>query len=62
MYEIFPSLGEICFGKLLGGKILREANIQNEWHKLEEKRLSFFVFENIRVWFSFYIWWEFYVH
>ena len=27
--EIFPRLGEIYFGGLLGGKILREANIQN---------------------------------
>ena len=29
IYEIFPRLGEIYLGKLLGGKILREANIQN---------------------------------
>ena len=29
-------MGEIYFGKLLGGKILREANIENGWHKLEE--------------------------
>ena len=29
IYEIFPRLGEIYFGGLLGGKILREANIQN---------------------------------
>ena len=29
MYEMFPRLGEIYFGGLLGGKILREANIQN---------------------------------
>ena len=28
-YEIFPRLGEIYFGELLGGKIFREANIQN---------------------------------
>ena len=28
IYEIFPRLGEIYFGELLGGKILREANIQ----------------------------------
>ena len=62
MHEIFPSLGEICFGKPLGGKILGEANIQNEWHKLEEKWLSFVVFENTRGWFPFYVWWEFYVH
>ena len=29
IYEIFPSWGEIYFGGLLGGKILREVNIQN---------------------------------
>ena len=29
IYETFPCLGEIYFRKLLGGKILREANIQN---------------------------------
>ena len=29
IYEIFPRLGEIYFGGLLGAKILREANIQN---------------------------------
>ena len=28
-YKIFPRLGEIYFGELLGGKILRETNIQN---------------------------------
>ena len=38
---------------MLGGKISRETNIQNGWHKLEEKWLSFVVFENIRAWFSF---------
>ena len=41
-------LGEIYFGELLGRKILRKANIQNGWHKLEEKWLSFVVFGNIR--------------
>ena len=59
IYEIFPRLGEIYFGELLGGKILRKASIQNGWHKLEEQWLSFVVFENIRVWFSFYVLWEF---
>ena len=29
IYEIFPRLGDIYFGGLVGGKILREANIQN---------------------------------
>ena len=29
IYEIFPRLGEIYFGELLGGKILRKASIQN---------------------------------
>ena len=33
---MFPRLGEIYFGGLLGGKILREANIQKV-DKLEEK-------------------------
>ena len=36
IYEIFPRLGEIYFGELLGGKILREANTQERLHKLEE--------------------------
>ena len=43
IYEIFSRLGEIYFGELFGGKILRKANIQNGWHKLEEKWLSFVV-------------------
>ena len=43
IYEIFPCLVGIYFGGLLGGKILREGNIQNGWHKLEEKWLSFIV-------------------
>ena len=29
IYKIFPRLGDICFGGLLDGKILTEANIQN---------------------------------
>ena len=29
IYEIFLRLGEIYFGELLGGKLLREANMQN---------------------------------
>ena len=57
---LFPCLGEIYFDGLLGEKILREANIQKGWHKLEEKWLSFVVFEHIGAWFSFYVWWEFY--
>ena len=51
--EIFPRLGEIYFGGLLGGKILREANIQNGLLKLEEKWFSFVVFEHIRANFMF---------
>ena len=51
--EIFPRLGEIYFGELLGGKILREANIQNGLLKLEEKWFSFVVFEHIRARFMF---------
>ena len=63
MYETFPRLGEIYFDELLGGKIFREANIQNRWHKLEEKWLSFVVFEhNIRAWFLFYVLWEFNIY
>ena len=42
----------IYFGGLLGEKILQEANIQNGWPKLEEKWLSFAVFEHIRCWYS----------
>ena len=62
IYEIFPRLGEIYFAELLGGKILREVNIQNGWHKIEQKWLSFAAFENIRAWFSIYVWWEFFVY
>ena len=62
IYEIFPRLGEIYFGELLGRKIFREANIQNEWQKLEEKLLSFAVLEHTKAWFSFYVWWEFYIY
>ena len=29
MYDIFPCLGEIYFGEMLGWKVLRKANIQN---------------------------------
>ena len=36
IYEIFPRLGEIYFGELLGGKFFREANTQERLHKLEE--------------------------
>ena len=50
-----PRLDEIYFCGLLSMKILREANIQNGWQKLEEKRLNFVVFEYIRAWFSFYV-------
>ena len=50
MYEIFPRLGEIYFGGLLRGKILEEANIQSGWHKLDEKWLSFVIFEYVKTW------------
>ena len=59
MRNISPP-GRDLFCKLLGGKILGEANIQNGRHKLEEKSLSFIVFEDISGWFLFYVWWEFY--
>ena len=36
MYEIFPRLVDIYFDRLLGGNILWETNIQNEWHILEK--------------------------
>ena len=48
IYKMFPHLGEIYFGGLLGGKILREANIENGLHKLQEKWINFVVFEHIR--------------
>ena len=46
-------------GQDLGGKILREAYIQDGWHKPKENWLSFVVFEHIRAWFSFYVWGDF---
>ena len=44
-YEIFPRLGEISFGGLLGGEILQENNIQYGWHKLQGKCPSSVVFD-----------------
>ena len=51
IFKIFPRLYEIYFDGLLSGKILQKNNIQNEWHKLEEKWLNSVVFEHITVWY-----------
>ena len=54
-YEMFPRLGEMYFGGLVGGKILREVNIKNEFHWLQEKLHSFGVFEHTRVRYSYFM-------
>ena len=45
---IFSRLGEINSSGLLGGKFLKEANVQNGCHKLDEKLLSSVVYNHIR--------------
>ena len=60
--QIFPRLGKIYFGCLLGGKILQETNIRNRWHKLDKKLLSCTVHNHVRAAYTYFICvWKFYV-
>ena len=53
--KCFPGLTRFNFSVLLGGKILSETNIQNRWHKLDEKLLSSVVYDHITAWLSLFI-------
>ena len=52
MYH-FPAWARFILASCWVGKIWRKANIQNGWHKLPEKWLSFVAFEDTRACFSF---------
>ena len=45
--KYFPAWPRFCYGGILGGKMLWKTNIQNRWHRLEEKWLSSAFFEHI---------------
>ena len=48
--EIFPRLDEINYSWLLGGKVSKEINIQNGFHKPDEKLLNSVVYNHTRTW------------
>ena len=50
--KCFLGLVRFNFGGILGWKILQETNIQNGWHKLDEKLLSSIFHDHIRTWHS----------
>ena len=50
--KCFLGLVRFNFGGILGWKILQETNIQNGWHKLDEKLLSSVFHDYIRTWHS----------
>ena len=50
--KYFLGLVRFNFSGMSGRKILRETNIQNGWHKLDEKLLSSVFHDYIRTWHS----------
>ena len=50
--KCFLGLVRFNFSGMSGRKILRETNIQNGWHKLDEKLLSSVFHDYIRTWHS----------
>ena len=50
--KCFPGWVRFNFGGVLFRKIFRETNIQNGFHKLDEKLLSSVVYEHIRTYHS----------